>query len=117
MKVFVLGDRNDVGLFRNLLQLGGDSTGVLSNFAERATCPPRTVSFPRSCNRCNTARRLRRRCACSRAARLMAMEEKAAKLPPKITLPMMIFILLTVVMIAYGPAILTLGSVFEELLK
>jgi tight adherence protein C len=50
-----------------------------------------------------------------RAAHLMAMEEKAAKLPPKMTLPMMLFILPTVVLIAAGPAILTLSSVFGKM--
>ncbi|WP_345814958.1 type II secretion system F family protein [Paraburkholderia sp. PREW-6R] len=105
----------------NELQLGGDSTAVLRNFAERVDLPSARslVSTLIQSMQYGTpiTQALRVLSRSERAARLMAMEEKAAKLPPKITLPMMIFILPTVVMIACGPAILTLGSVFKDLLK
>lgn len=49
-----------------------------------------------------------------RTARMMRLEEKAAKLSVKITIPMMLFILPTVVMVAVGPAILNLIKVFSS---
>ncbi|MGF6768444.1 tight adherence protein C [Paraburkholderia sp. GAS199] len=105
----------------NELQLGGDSAAVLRNFAERVDLPSARslVSTLVQSMQYGTpiTQALRVLSRSERSARLMAMEEKAAKLPPKITLPMMIFILPTVVMIACGPAILTLGSVFGQLLK
>src|SRR5690606_7996096 len=50
-----------------------------------------------------------------RSARMLRIEEAAGKLATKITLPMMLFILPTVLMIAAGPAVLglmeTLGNI------
>jgi tight adherence protein C len=48
-----------------------------------------------------------------RAMQMVALEEKAAKLAPKMTLPMMIFIMPTVSLIAAGPAVIRLIAVFR----
>jgi tight adherence protein C len=48
-----------------------------------------------------------------RAAQIFALEEKAAKLAPKMTLPMMLFVLPTVGLIAAGPAVIQLIAVFK----
>jgi tight adherence protein C len=101
------------------LQLGGESTTALRNFAERVNLPSARslVSTLVQSLQYGTpiTQALRVLARTERAARLMAMEEKAAKLPPKMTLPMMLFILPTVVLIAAGPAILTLSSVFGKM--
>ncbi|MEC5318911.1 type II secretion system F family protein [Brenneria populi subsp. brevivirga] len=49
-----------------------------------------------------------------RTARMMRLEERAAKLAVKITLPMMLFILPTVLIVAAGPAVLGLISFFAQ---
>jgi tight adherence protein C len=48
-----------------------------------------------------------------RTAQMLALEEKAAKLSVKMTLPMMLFILPTVGLIAAGPAVIRLMTVFK----
>jgi len=48
-----------------------------------------------------------------RTEQVVALEEKAAKLAPKITVPMMLFILPTVGLIAVGPAAIRLIEVFK----
>ncbi|KAA8999453.1 type II secretion system F family protein [Affinibrenneria salicis] len=49
-----------------------------------------------------------------RTARMMRLEEAAAKLAVKITLPMMLFILPTVLIVAAGPAVLGLIAFFAS---
>ncbi|MFE8115289.1 type II secretion system F family protein [Brenneria goodwinii] len=49
-----------------------------------------------------------------RTARMMRLEESAAKLAVKITLPMMLFILPTVLIVAAGPAVLGLITFFGQ---
>ncbi|MEE3651087.1 MULTISPECIES: type II secretion system F family protein [unclassified Brenneria] len=49
-----------------------------------------------------------------RTARMMRLEEAAAKLAVKITLPMMLFILPTVLIVAAGPSVLGLMAFFAE---
>ncbi|RDU99695.1 type II secretion system F family protein [Trinickia dinghuensis] len=49
-----------------------------------------------------------------RSMQIIALEEKAAKLAPKMTLPMMLFIMPTVALIAAGPAIIRLIAVFHH---
>jgi tight adherence protein C len=103
----------------NELQLGGESTTALRNFADRVNLQSARslVSTLVQSQQYGTpiTQALRVLSRTERAAHLMAMEEKAAKLPPKMTLPMMLFILPTVVLIAAGPAILTLSSVFGKM--
>ena len=48
-----------------------------------------------------------------RAAQVFALEEKAAKLAPKMVLPMMLFVLPTVGLISAGPAVIRLLAVFK----
>ena len=49
-----------------------------------------------------------------RSMQMVALEEKAAKLAPKMTLPMMLFIMPTVALIAVGPAAIRLLAVFRH---
>ncbi|MGN6808811.1 MAG: type II secretion system F family protein, partial [Trinickia sp.] len=49
-----------------------------------------------------------------RSMQMVALEEKAAKLAPKMTLPMMLFIMPTVALIAVGPAAIRLVAVFRH---
>jgi len=49
-----------------------------------------------------------------RNAQMMHLEEQAAKLAPKLTVPMMLFILPTVVIVSVGPAILNLMTLFSN---
>jgi tight adherence protein C len=49
-----------------------------------------------------------------RNAQMMQLEEKAAKLAPKLTVPMMLFILPTVIIVSTGPAVLNLMSLFSN---
>ena len=48
-----------------------------------------------------------------RAMQMVSLEEKAAKLAPKLTMPMMFFIMPTVSLIAAGPAVIRLIAVFR----
>lgn len=50
-----------------------------------------------------------------RTARMLRLEEQAAKLAVKITLPLMLFILPTVLIVAAGPAILNIIETFSNL--
>lgn len=49
-----------------------------------------------------------------RTMQIIALEEKAAKLATKMTLPMMLFIMPTVALIAAGPAVIRLIAVFHH---
>jgi tight adherence protein C len=49
-----------------------------------------------------------------RAMQIIALEEKAAKLAPKMTLPMMLFVMPTVALVAAGPAVIQLIAVFRK---
>jgi tight adherence protein C len=49
-----------------------------------------------------------------RTMQIVALEEKAAKLAPKMTLPMMLFVMPTVALIAAGPAVIRLIAVFHH---
>jgi len=50
-----------------------------------------------------------------RTARMMSLEEQAAKLAVKITLPMMLFILPTVMIVAAGPAIMSMMETMSQM--
>lgn len=50
-----------------------------------------------------------------RTARMMSLEEQAAKLAVKITLPMMLFILPTVMIVAAGPAIMSMMETMSKM--
>lgn len=99
------------------LRLDGNSVTVLRNLAERVD-----VSSLRSLattlaqsQRYGTpvTQALQVLARAERADAMHLLEERAAKLSIKITLPMMLFILPTVILIAAGPAALRLVSVFR----
>ncbi|HZZ10873.1 MAG TPA: type II secretion system F family protein [Paraburkholderia sp.] len=100
------------------MQLGGDSATALRNFAHRVNLPAARslVSTLIQSQQFGTpiTQALRVLSRMERQASIMALEEKAAKLAPKMTLPMMLFILPVVVIIAAGPAVLRLIDFFRH---
>lgn len=99
------------------LRLDGDSVTVLRNLAERVDVPSlRTLATTLAqSQRYGTpvTQALQVLARAERSEHMHLLEERAAKLSIKITLPMMFFILPTVVLIAAGPAALRLLSVFK----
>jgi tight adherence protein C len=96
------------------LRLSGDSTVVLHGLADRigsASIRSLVVTLLQS-QQYGTpiTQALRQLARSERAARILRLEEKAAKLATKITLPMMIFILPAVLIISGGPALLNLKT-------
>jgi tight adherence protein C len=97
------------------LRLSGDSASVLHGLAERIGTPSirsLVVTLLQS-QQYGTpiTLALRQLARSERAARILRLEEQAAKLATKITLPMMLFILPAVLVIAGGPALLNLKMV------
>jgi len=100
------------------LQLSGDNTTALRNMAERiGTMSVRSlvVTLLQS-QQYGTpiTQALRQLARTERARRMLRLEERAAKLSTRITLPMMLFILPAVVMIAAGPALMSLLKMMEH---
>ncbi|WP_017235393.1 type II secretion system F family protein [Pandoraea sp. B-6] len=99
------------------LQIGGDSAVVLRNLAARIGLPSvrALVTTLIQSQQYGTpiTQSLRMLSRAERTAQMMALEEKAAKLATKMTLPMMLFILPTVGLIAAGPAVIRLIAVFR----
>lgn len=99
------------------LHLGGDSAVALYNLGHRIDLPSvrslvsTLVQSQQYGTPITTA--LKTLSKSSRAQAMLELEEKAAKLAPKMTLPMMMFILPTVAIIAAAPAILRLKDVFS----
>ncbi|CAG9202850.1 Type II/IV secretion system protein TadC, associated with Flp pilus assembly [Paraburkholderia sabiae] len=100
------------------LQLGGDSSTALRNFAERVDLPSARslVSTLVQSQQFGTpiTQALRVLSRIERQTAIMALEEKAAKLGPKMTLPMLFFILPVVALVAAGPAVLRLIHIFQH---
>lgn len=100
------------------LHLGGDMSLALRNFSERVDLPSvrSLVSTLIQSQQYGTpiSIALKTLSKSSRTQAMLELEEKAAKLAPKMTLPMMLFILPTVAIIAAGPAVLRLMSVFGK---
>lgn len=98
------------------LQISADTAGVLEGLAERTQLPAMRslVSTLVQSRQYGTAitHALRVLARTERTARMMRLEEAAAKLAVKITLPMMLFILPTVLIVAAGPAVLGLMDFF-----
>lgn len=98
------------------LQLSGDSNAALRNLADRVGTPSvrSLVATLIQAQQYGTpiTQSLRMLARTERNTRMLALEEKAAKLATKITVPMILFILPTVVLIAGGPAALNLMSAF-----
>lgn len=100
------------------LHLGGDATRALHNLAERTDLPSvrslvtTLIQSQQYGTPITTA--LKTLSKSSRTQAMLELEEKAAKLAPKMTLPMMLFILPTVAIIAAGPAVMGLMNVFGK---
>lgn len=111
-----LGDELEVTFGE--LQLSGDTSTALRNMADRiGTQSVRSlvVTLLQS-QQYGTpiTQALRQLARTERARRMLRLEERAAKLSTRITLPMMLFILPAVVMIAAGPALMSLLKMMEH---
>ncbi|AOJ70957.1 fimbrial protein [Burkholderia sp. MSMB617WGS] len=99
------------------MTIGEGSAVVLVNFAARVDLPSaRSLAATLIQSQqygTPITQALRTLSRAERAEQLFALEEKAAKLAPKITLPMMVFILPTVALIAGGPAVIRLLTIFK----
>ncbi len=108
---------DEIAVTADELQIGGDSAVALRNMAERIGLPSvrGLVSTLIQSQRYGTpiTQSLRQLSRTERMAQMTALEEKAAKLATKITLPMMFFILPTVGLISAGPAVIRLIEVFK----
>jgi len=100
------------------LQIGGDSASALNAMAARIglTSMRALVTTLVQSQQYGTpiTQSLRMLSRTERSMQIIALEEKAAKLAPKMTLPMMLFIMPTVALIAAGPAVIRLIAVFHH---
>lgn len=100
------------------LQIGGDSAAALNAMAARIglTSMRALVTTLVQSQQYGTpiTQSLRMLSRTERSMQIIALEEKAAKLAPKMTLPMMLFIMPTVALIAAGPAVIRLIAVFHQ---
>lgn len=100
------------------LQLSGDTAAVLQEMADRIGLDSlRSLATTLTQSRqygTPISESLRVLAASERTARRMRTEEAAAKLAAKMTLPMMLFILPTVLLISGGPAVLGLMQAFSN---
>ncbi|MDB5774074.1 MAG: bacterial type secretion system protein [Herbaspirillum sp.] len=99
------------------LQIGADSATALRNMAGRIGLPSVrglvTTLIQSQQYGTPITQSLRMLSRAERTAQIFALEEKAAKLAPKMTLPMMLFVLPTVGLISAGPAFIRLLAVFK----
>ena len=107
---------DELQLTSSEMQLSSDPAVALERFAERTQLASvrSLVSTLLQSRQYGTAitQALRVLARTERNARLMRLEEAAAKLAVKITLPMMFFILPTVLIVAAGPAVLNMMEFF-----
>jgi tight adherence protein C len=100
------------------LSIGGDSAQALTALSARVGLPSMRalVTTLVQSQKYGTpiTQSLRTLSRTERAMQIVALEEKAAKLAPKMTLPMMMFIMPTVGLIAAGPAVIRLMAVFNH---
>ncbi|PTB18575.1 fimbrial protein [Trinickia symbiotica] len=100
------------------LSIGGDSAQALNGMAERIglSSMRALVTTLIQSQKYGTpiTQSLRTLSRTERAMQIVRLEEKAAKLAPKMTLPMMLFIMPTVGLIAAGPAVIRLMVVFRH---
>jgi tight adherence protein C len=99
------------------LSIGSDISQALNGLAARVSLPSiraLTTTLVQS-QKYGTpiTQALRTLSRTERAMQIITLEEKAAKLAPKMTLPMMLFIMPTVSLIAAGPAVIRLLAVFN----
>lgn len=100
------------------LHVSGDSHRALHGLAERIDLPSirALISTLTQSMRYGTpiTSALRTLSRTERLAHIVSLEEKAAKLAPKMVLPMMLFILPPVVVIAAGPAVIQLLNFLDH---
>lgn len=109
---------DELKLTSGQLQLSGDMADVLHQLAERIGLPSirSLVSTLIQSRQFGTpiGQALRVLSRSERTARLLRTEEAAAKLATKITLPMMLFILPTVMIVAAAPAVMQVMKAFAQ---
>ncbi len=109
---------NELMLTAGEFQISTDSHAVLDNLGERTGIPQvrRVVATLQQTMQYGTplAEALRVLSAEMRQEILTQFEEKAAKLPVLLTLPMILFILPTMFMIVGGPAVLQVMRIFSK---
>jgi tight adherence protein C len=109
---------SEFSLTADELKLSGDSARALQALADRIDLPSirALISTLTQSMRYGTpiTQALRTLSHTERLAHIVSLEEKAAKLAPKMAVPMMIFILPAVMLIAAGPAVIQLMSVFAK---
>jgi tight adherence protein C len=109
---------DELKLTSGQLQLSGDVSDVLHQLAERIGLQSirSLVSTLIQSRQFGTpiGQALRVLSRSERTARLLRTEEAAAKLATKITVPMMLFILPTVLIVAAGPAVLQVMKAFAQ---
>jgi len=100
------------------LQVDGDTAGALKRMAERigGSSMRSLVTTLIQSQQYGTpiSQSLKTLSRSERNAQMMQLEEKAAKLAPKLTVPMMLFILPTVIIVSTGPAVLNLMALLSN---
>ncbi|MGI4858656.1 MAG: type II secretion system F family protein [Janthinobacterium lividum] len=103
---------DEFSLTADELHLSGDTTRALHGLAERIDLPSirALITTLTQSMRYGTpiTQALRTLSRTERLTHIVSLEEKAAKLAPKMVVPMMIFILPPVIVIAAGPAVIQL---------
>lgn len=111
---------DELTLAASEMQISSDIEQVLQNLAERTDLPSMRSMVSTMINALqfgtSVVQALRVLARSERTARMMRLEEKAAKLALKITFPMMVFIMPTVIIIAAGPALLNLRKLLNSVL-
>jgi tight adherence protein C len=109
---------DEFSLTADELKLSGDSTRALQALADRIDLPSirALISTLIQSMRYGTpiTQALRTLSRTERLAHVVMLEEKAAKLAPKMVVPMMLFILPSVVLIAAGPAVIQLMDLLAK---
>ncbi|CAN7631578.1 type II secretion system F family protein [Trinickia sp. LjRoot230] len=109
---------SEFSLTADELKLSGDNTRALNALGERIDLPSirSLISALTQSMRYGTpiTQALRTLSRTERLAHIVSLEEKAAKLAPKMVLPMMVFILPAVVVIAAGPAVIQVLEFFAR---
>lgn len=109
---------NEFSITADEIRLSGDVTRSLQDLAERIDLPAirALIATLTQSMRYGTpiTQALRVLSRTERLAHIISLEEKAAKLAPKMVLPMMLFILPPVVAISAGPAVIRLMEFFHK---
>ncbi|WP_144144633.1 type II secretion system F family protein [Paraburkholderia sp. BCC1884] len=109
---------SEFALTADELKLSGDSSRALYGLAERINLPSISalIATLTQSMRYGTpiTQALRTLSRTERLAHIVSLEEKAAKLAPKMVVPMMLFILPAVVAIAAGPAVIQLMDAISK---